>query len=167
MEGCRLASFGPGLVDDSAAGLQYFHPAGWTRQTEELPTPVTSLLRSTSDHSVVASGCWDRSPIDPPSTDELQAGAAWLASEYGELYLDGPGTRVSIKMERTTAAGQPAAIAGYNHVFDALNRAPAYVRVLVIAVTPGQLSFVLAVAPATTRHLIDDILASVAPLPTH
>jgi hypothetical protein len=158
-----LTSFGSGHVDDSVAGLRYLHPSGWSRQTSDLVSPLTNLLTDGGD-KIVASGRWQELLAEPPSTDELMAGAAWLASEYGEYYLPYPGERVDVRMERSTAAGRPAGLAGYRLVFGAADRDPAYVRVLVIALAPDLVSFLLAVAPATARPLIDEILASAQPL---
>ncbi len=159
--GKGLTAFRPGHVDDSIAGLRYLQPDGWAQQEHGLVTPLTTVLTDGSD-AIVASGRWQELLAEPPSADELMAGAAWLASEYGEFYLPYPGDRVEVRMEQTTAAGRPAAFAGYQLVSP--NREPSYVRVLVVALGTDLVSFVLAVAPMTARPLIDEILASVQPL---
>jgi hypothetical protein len=148
---------------DPASGLSYLLPQGWHRRDEELVEPFTSSIASESG-AMVSSGRWDHLLTAPPSNDELIAGAAWLASEYGEYFLPFEGNRVDVVMEETTVAGRPAARAGYRLVFEPEDGEPAFVRVLVVAVAPRLVSFLLAVAPDSESRLVESILASAHPV---
>lgn len=157
-----MPSFASDRVLDAAAHVSYACPQGWVRNTEDLIAPFTATIRNPSG-AMVASGRWEQLLAEPPSTDELIGGAAWLASEYGEYFLPVEGERVDVLMERTTVAGRPAARAGYRLLLHPDDGAPAYVRVLVLALSPNQVSFLLTVAPDTERHVVDGILASAQP----
>ena len=67
---------------DPASGLTYPVPPGWYRRTEDLVEPFTCAI-SNETGALVGSGKWDHLLAARPSSDELIAGAAWLASEYG------------------------------------------------------------------------------------
>lgn len=147
---------------DPESGLTYLQPAGWRRSTEDLLEPFTCTITSESG-AMVGSGRWDHLLTAPPSNDELIAGAAWLASEYGEYFLPFEGNRVDVVMEETRVAGRPAARAGYRLVFHPEDGEPAYVRVLVISVAPGLVSFVLGVAPDSQSRVVEAVLGSTRP----
>jgi hypothetical protein len=147
---------------DAASGLTYLQPPGWKRRTEDLIEPFTCTISNDSG-AMIGSGRWDHLLTAPPSNDELIAGAAWLASEYGEFFLPFEVNRVDVVMEETTVAGRPAARAGYRLVFHPEDGEPAYVRVLVISVAPDLVSFVLAVAPDSQARLVESVLASARP----
>lgn len=148
---------------DPGSGLTYALPPGWQQRDEELIAPFTSAI-SDGEGSLVGSGRWDHLLAEPPSKDELIAGAAWLASEYGEFFLPFDGDRVDITMETTSVAGRPAARAGYRLVFHPEDGEPAYVRVLVVSLRPDLVSFLLGVAPQSHADVIDSVLSSVVPL---
>jgi hypothetical protein len=148
---------------DPASRLTYLLPHGWHYRTEDLVEPFTSAI-SNNAGAMVGAGRWDHLTTAPPSNDELIAGAAWLASEYGEYFLPLEGDRVDVVMEETTVAGRPAARAGYRLVLRPGDGEPAFVRVLVVAVDPDLVSFLLAVAPASESHLVESILASAHPV---
>ncbi len=148
---------------DPDSGLTYVLPPGWQQRDEELIAPFTRAIAD-STGAMIGSGRWDHLLAAPPSKDELIAGAAWLASEYGEFFLPFEGSRVDVVMEETTVAGRPAALAGYRLVVHPEDGEPAYVRVLVVALTPDLVSFLLAVAPESQAGLVDTVLDSAAPL---
>lgn len=148
---------------DPASGLTYPIPPGWYRRTEDLVEPFTCAI-SNEIGALVGSGRWDHLLAARPSSDELIAGAAWLASEYGEFFLPFEGDRVDVVMEETTLAGLPAARAGYRLVFHPEDGEPAYVRVLVVALRPEQISFLMAVAPDTEARAVDSIMAQAQPV---
>jgi len=147
---------------DPASGLTYPVPPGWYRRTEDLVEPFTSAI-SNDTGALVGSGRWDHLLAVRPSSDELIAGAAWLASEYGEFFLPFEGNRVDVVMEETTLAGLPAARAGYRLVFHPEDGEPAYVRVLVVALRSDQISFLMAVAPDTEARTVEAIMARAHP----
>jgi hypothetical protein len=148
---------------DPASGLTYPLPAGWHRRTEDLVEPFTCAI-SNETGALVGSGRWDHLLAVKPSSDELIAGAAWLASEYGEFFLPFEGNRVDVVMEETTLAGRPAARAGYRLVFHPEDGEPAYVRVLVVALRSDQISFLMAVAPDTEARAVEAIMARAQPV---
>ena len=148
---------------DPASGLTYPLPPGWHRRTEDLVEPFTSAI-SNETGALVGSGKWDHLLAARPSSDELIAGAAWLASEYGEFFLPFEGSRVDVVMEETTLAGLPAARAGYRLVFHPEDGEPAYVRVLVVALRSDQISFLMAVAPATEARMVESIMSRAHPV---
>ncbi|HEX6682776.1 MAG TPA: hypothetical protein VF062_08275 [Candidatus Limnocylindrales bacterium] len=139
-------------------------PSGWRLRTEDLVEPFTRAISNESG-ALVGSGRWEHLLAAPPSSDELIAGAAWLASEYGEFFLPFEGSRVDVVMEETTLAGLPAARAGYRLVLHPEDGEPAYVRVLVVAVKPDHISFLMAVAPDDQARAVDAIMASAHPIP--
>lgn len=148
---------------DPASGLTYPLPPGWHRRTEDLVEPFTSAI-SNETGALVGSGKWDHLLAARPSSDELIAGAAWLASEYGEFFLPFEGSRVDVVMEETTLAGLPAARAGYRLVFHPEDGEPAYVRVLVVALRSDQISFLMAVAPETEARAVEAIMSRAHPM---
>ncbi|GIH05920.1 hypothetical protein Rhe02_39870 [Rhizocola hellebori] len=154
-----MTTFASDRVHDTVAHLSYRCPQGWLLGTDPLDSPFsTSITNGTG--AIVVSGRWDDLPTDAPSGDELIAGAAWLASEYGEFFLPFDGNRTNVVIENANVAGRPAARAGYGLVFDPDARDPAYIRVLVVALTGDLVSFLLAVGPDAERHVFDGILAS-------
>jgi hypothetical protein len=154
-----MTTFASDRVHDTVAHLSYRCPPGWLRDTDSLASPFSTSITNGSG-AVVASGRWDDLPTEAPPSDELIAGAAWLASEYGEIFLPFDGDRKDVIIENASVAGRPAARAGYGLVFHPEDGDPAYIRVLVVALTGDLVSFLLAVGPDTERHVVDGILAS-------
>lgn len=159
-----MPSFASDRVDDTVAHLSFLCPGDWQRGNEELISPFTSTITNGTG-AMVSAGRWEHLLAEPPSAAELIAGAAWLASEYGEFFMPFEGNRTEVVMEDTIVAGRPAARAGYLLLFHPEDGEPTYVRVLVVALAADQISFLLAVAPDTERHIVDSILASTVPLP--
>lgn len=151
-----------GYATDPASGLAYPVPPGWHRRTGDLVEPFTCAI-SNETGALVGSGRWEHLLAARPSSDELIAGAAWLASEYGEFFLPFEGNRVDVVMGEATLAGLPAARAGYRLVFHPEHGEPAYVRVLVVALRTDQISFLMAVAPDTEAPTVESIMASAHP----
>lgn len=148
-------------VTDPASGLAYLLPPGWRERAQNLFPPFTRAI-SDGAGSMVGSGRWDPLTV-PPSTDELIASAARLASEYGEFFLPADGDRLDVLMEGTVVGGRPAGRAGYRLRYPEA-REPAYVRALVVALAPGKVSFLLAVSPASCAPTVESVLTSATPI---
>jgi hypothetical protein len=154
-----VTAFASDRVHDTTAHLSYHRPPGWRLGGDSLDAPFSTAI-SDGSGAMVASGRWDDLPEQAPSTDQLIAGAAWLASEYGEVFLPPDGRRTNVVIENANIAGRPAARAGFGLVFHPQGSDPAYVRALVVALTGDLVSFLLAVGPDAQRHVVDGILAS-------
>ncbi len=160
-----MTTFASDRVNDTVAHLSYQCPLGWLRGTDPLVAPFSTCI-SDGSGAMVASGRWADLPTEAPSAEELITGAAWLASEYGEVFLPPQGQRTDVVIENANVAGRPAARAGYGLIFHPAGSEPGYVRSLVVAL-PGELvSFLLAVGPDAQRHVVDGILASAKVLKT-
>lgn len=154
-----MTTFASDRVNDTVAHLSYHRPPGWLLDTDQLTSPFSTSI-SDGSGAMVASGLWENLPSEAPSADELITGAAWLASEYGEVFLPPSGQRTNVVIETASVAGCPAARAGYGLIFDPVGGEPGYVRSLVVALPGDLISFLLAVGPDAQRHVVDGILAS-------
>ena len=146
-------------VHDTVAHLSYHCPVGWLLRADPPVSPFSTSITNGSG-AIVASGRWENLPTEAPSRDELIAGAAWLASEYGDVFLPFEGSRRDVILEKASVAGRPAARAGYGLVSNAEENEPAYIRALVLALTGDRVSFLFAAGPDAERHIVDGILAS-------
>jgi len=154
-----VTTFAADRVHDTVAHLSYHRPVGWLLGADPPVSPFSTSITNGSG-AIVASGRWENLPTEAPPRDELIAGAAWLASEYGDIFLPFEGSRHDVVLEKASVAGRPAARAGYGLVSNADDGEPAYIRALVLALTCECVSFLFAAGPDTQRHVVDGILAS-------
>ncbi|MGP4111476.1 hypothetical protein ACTWP5_11225 [Streptomyces sp. 4N509B] len=112
-------------------------------------------------------GLWEGLPEDPPDEDGLLEAAEWLADQSVNLeYLAPPTVHGrEFRARRMTVHGRPAAGVWARFAGDEDDGTAAYLRLLLLQLADGRLSFVFGVAQSDAdRQLVDDCLDSVEPI---
>jgi hypothetical protein len=119
-----------------------------------------------TEHACLAVGVFGLVNTDdelgPPIPGDLLDAADWLAATYGTLLDFRPSGQVRSKTRPATLDGRPAAETTRAYV---AGHQSGYLRIVVVDLPGGRLSFALGIAvPDDERHVIDAILDGLRPL---